>query len=99
MATRRDSNELAEDSDRLIGEGRTLRELSDRLIAEIETLRRLELQARQLNIGSPEFERVSREMTDRVRAVFRMSAEQEVLGVQARLQDTTINDVPPKGGV
>ena len=95
MASRRNPEDLARESDQLITEGRTLRELSDRLIEEIETLRNLEGRARDLPIGSPEFERVSQEITDRVRGVFRLSAEQEALGAEARQQEGTINEVPP----
>jgi len=98
MPSPRDPDELAEQSGHLIREGRNLRELSDRLIAEIETIRKLEGRARELPIGSREFEEVSREITDHVHYVFRMSAEQEALGVQARAQDRTINDIPPPEG-
>jgi hypothetical protein len=96
MASRRKPEELARESDQLITESRTLRELSDRLIEEIENLRTLEGRARDLPIGSAEFERVSQEITDRIRGVFRMSALQEALGAEARQQERTINEVPPE---
>jgi len=95
MASRRDPEELARQSDQLITEGRTLRDLSDRLIHEIETIRKLEGRARDLPIGSAEFERVSQEITDRVRGVFTLSAQQEALGARARQEERTINEVPP----
>ena len=80
-------------------EGRRLRDLSDRLIAAIGTIRRLEHRSRELPIGSPEFEDVSKQITDRVHSVFLMSAEQEALGTGARVQERTINEISPDDGV
>jgi len=98
MPPRREDEDVSARSDRVIREARILRELSDRLLAEIDALRSLESRARELEIGSPEFEQVSQEITDRVRGVFRLSAEQEALGAEARQQNRAINDVPPSEG-
>lgn len=89
-------DDVPEGSARVGNEARGLRDLSDRLIEEIETLRRLEAQSREVPIGSPEFERLSQEITDHAHSVFGMSARQEALGVEARFQDRTVNEVPPE---
>ena len=94
MAPAPDPDKLGEESRLLIEQARRLREVSDRLIEEIATLRRLEDRSRELAIGSPEFEEISEDITDHVRSVFRMSAEQVKLAAQARPQDRTLNDVP-----
>src|SRR3954465_13244210 len=90
--------DLLEASPRLVNEARGLRDLSDRLIEEIETLRSLEAQSREVPIGSPEFERLSQEITDHARSVFRMTAAQEALGVEARFQERTVNEVSTDEG-
>jgi hypothetical protein len=91
-------DDLPEESRRGPDEARGLRDLSDRLIQEIETLRRLEAQSREVPIGSPEFERLSQEITDHARSVFGMSARQEALGVEARFQERTVNEVSTDEG-
>ena len=84
---------LPADSNRLFEEGRQLRNLSDRLIAEIEALRQLEMDARQVPVGSPEFERLSHAIAARARGVYRMTGEQETLAGDVQEQAWTINDV------
>lgn len=99
MPTRDDGDEAADlvrDSGQLVEEGRRLRSLSDRLIAEIDTLKHLELEARRAGVGSPEFERLSREMTRRARGVFEMSVEQADLAVAVEPQEMTVEDVDPR---
>ena len=99
MPSPRGPDDPAAESGRITDEGRRLRSVSDRLISEIGTIHALESRARELKIGSPEFEIVSAEITDHVRTVFRMSSEQESIGVEAQLQDGTINDVLPEEAV
>jgi hypothetical protein len=94
VTSRAERDDLPGERARLVSEARGLRDLSDRLIKEIATLRRLEAESRAVPIGSPEFKRLSQEITDHAHSVFRMSAGQEALGVEARFQDRTVNEVP-----
>lgn len=84
---------LRKDSTAVIDAGRQLRDLSTRILAEVDDLRRLEVESRSLSIGSPEFERLSREIAERARDIFRMSGEQLRLAEAADPDERTIEDL------
>ena len=95
MVFDRDSDDLARESRRVIEAGRELRDVSDRLISAIQTIRRLEDEARRLPIGSPDWERISQEITAEVHGVYLLSTQQEALGAEARSADQTIDGFAP----
>ena len=70
------------ETDDLAQEHRSLRGVSDLLLSQIDTLRHLELEARKVPPGTPEFERISHEITVRAREVFAAAGEQERLATQ-----------------
>jgi hypothetical protein len=90
---RREVDALQDDSARVIDAGRQLRDLSKRILEEIDGLRRLESESRRLPVGSPEFERLSREIADRARQIFGMAGEQRVLAEEALPDDRTLEDL------
>ncbi len=103
---RRDGDaNLQSDSDMVRAEGRALRDVSRRLLDQIEEIRHLELQARTLAIGTPEFERVSAQITARSREIFGLAGEQEQAAAALSPRDVTIEQLdaaedgqPPASG-
>jgi hypothetical protein len=87
------NDQLFEYSERLLHESRHLREVSKRLLAHIRDLHELERQSRTVPMGSPEFTRLSADITTLSREVFRLSEEQEAVGGRIPEQSTTVEDM------
>jgi hypothetical protein len=71
------ADKLDQNSYSLRSESERLRDVSNRLLQAIDAMRHLEREARKLPTGTPEFERVSAEITARAREVFSLAGEQE----------------------
>src|SRR5215208_2101136 len=92
--TFRDDRDALQDASRgLIADSRRLRDISAELLAAIDAIRQLEIRARTLAIGTPEFNRVSGEITARSRDLFRLAGEQEQTAERLPPRDTTIEDL------
>ncbi len=85
------------DSDRPTDQAKRLRRVSDGILEEIAAIRHLEVEARKLNPGSPEFARISAEITTRTRAMFMAAGEQEALAGAASEADPPIEEVDTGG--
>ena len=87
------TNQLFEASERLLYDSRRLREISKRMLQHIRNLHELERQSRSVPVGSPEFVRLSADITALSRQVFSLAAEQELAGGRIPAQSRTLDEM------
>jgi hypothetical protein len=98
VTRRNDTNDLLSHGQDVIAQSRQLRDLSKQLLGQIDELRRLELESRTAAIGSPEFMRLSADITALSRDVFRLSSEQETAGQALAPQPATLEELDAEEG-
>ncbi len=78
-------------------EARRLSEVSTLLLDKIAALRQLEAESRHVQVGSPEFRRISAEIEARSREVFGLTTEQRSLAEGMPPQGRTIEEIDRHG--
>lgn len=74
-----------------------LRDHSDRLIEEIEAIKALEVEKRGHEISTPEFHRLAEAIVEKSRDIFRLAAEEDLIGeVIEEPQGVSIDEVRPE---